>query len=162
MSNLRPRTCRECGRTFPGGPRAWHCPECRAIRSKTHNAIYRKNGPARPLGSTDNCVKCGKPYTINSARQMYCPACAREAVMEVDRRQSLEWYHENAGEYNPTRNDRRRKDTAECVVCGKVFLCDGTRRNTCSEGCRDRQKKEWQRIADEKRNPRNRSKAEEL
>lgn len=34
-TTIRPRTCRECGATFDGGPRAWYCPNCRAIRKKS-------------------------------------------------------------------------------------------------------------------------------
>jgi rubrerythrin len=27
---IRTRTCRQCGKEFQGGPRAWYCPECRS------------------------------------------------------------------------------------------------------------------------------------
>ena len=84
-TTIRPRTCRECGAIFDGGPRAWYCPECRKIREKESAKHYRDNGPSRPLGSIDRCSVCGKEYVVNSARQRYCPACAPEAIREVDR-----------------------------------------------------------------------------
>ena len=32
-SSLRQRTCRACGRSFLGGPRAWYCRQCRLGRA---------------------------------------------------------------------------------------------------------------------------------
>ena len=82
-TTIRPRVCRECGQTFSGGPRAWYCPECRAGRKKEQKHRYQTAKAARPLGSTDTCVVCGKPYTVASSRQKYCPDCAAEAVRAV-------------------------------------------------------------------------------
>ena len=31
---LKDRTCRTCGTTFKGDPRAWYCPTCRAERER--------------------------------------------------------------------------------------------------------------------------------
>ena len=36
-----PRTCRQCGRTFWGGPRAWYCPECRKERQAAQQQAYQ-------------------------------------------------------------------------------------------------------------------------
>lgn len=44
---ILPRTCRECGCTFQGGPRAWFCPSCGAKRRKLHDRemkMRRKSG----------------------------------------------------------------------------------------------------------------------
>lgn len=57
-TTIRERTCRLCGKQFPGGPRAWYCPECRPIRQKEAAAKQRRNGPERPLGSLDHCTVC--------------------------------------------------------------------------------------------------------
>ena len=67
-TTIRPRTCRECGTTFDGGPRAWYCPSCRAIRQKEADARRRKNGTIRPLGSIDHCTICGKEYIVKRLR----------------------------------------------------------------------------------------------
>lgn len=82
-TTIRPRVCRMCGQTFPGGPRAWYCPECRADRKKELARKRRETGTLRPLKSTDICARCGKEYIVNSGRQRYCPDCAAEATKDV-------------------------------------------------------------------------------
>lgn len=67
----------------------------------------------RPLGSTDKCIRCGKEYTVDSARQKYCPDCAYEAVRAVDRPASRAWNQANKETYYPSRNEKRRKERAE-------------------------------------------------
>lgn len=153
-NNIRPRACRECGTSFPGGPRAWYCPKCREIRRKARDKRIKQDGPKRPLGSTDLCTVCGGTYIVNSGRQRYCPGCAPAAIKEVDNRQGIEWYRANRDTYNPTRNATRRKGECVCVICWTRFPSDGTARDTCSKGCRDMQKKEAQNRADKKRSPR--------
>lgn len=112
---VKPRTCRECGAVFEGGPRAWYCPECRANRKKDAEKRYRAKGRKadRPLGSTDKCTVCGKEYVVNSARQKYCPECAYDAVREVDRPASRAWNREHKDTYYPAKNEKRRKERAE-------------------------------------------------
>lgn len=149
-NNVRPRTCRQCGATFNGGPRAWYCPSCRKEREKMRAAGYWKNGVSRPIGSSDLCEKCGQPYIVASGLQRYCESCRNDAVKEIDRQQGLEWYHKNADTYNSVRKIKRRKNQI-CVICGKEFPCDGTCRNTCSDDCRKVQRREWQRKAECKR-----------
>ena len=81
------RECIQCGAAFKGGPRAWYCPECRAERIKQADREAKKRkseGKVRKIGSTDFCKRCGKPYTVNSGKQMYCPECSEEAVKEID------------------------------------------------------------------------------
>lgn len=151
MSNIRPRTCRQCGIAFEGGPRAWYCPQCRERRYRERTAAYRKNGFRRHLGSIDSCVRCGKEYIVKSGQQRYCSECSKEAVMEIDKEQGLEWYYKNAASYNPVRKERRRKKTEICVVCGREFASQGTSRKICSEECHKIRKREWQHRADEKR-----------
>lgn len=134
---LRPRTCRECGRSFPGGPRAWYCPACRKERKleQSRAAKARKrDGETRPLGSLDRCVRCGAEYRVQGGLQRYCPACAPLAVAEVDRAQGLAWYAAHRDEINPVRNAVRRKGVSVCVVCGAEFPTQG-RRVTCSDAC---------------------------
>lgn len=139
-TTIRPRTCRQCGAIFDGGPRAWYCPECRKIREKESAKRYRDNGPTRPLGSIDRCSVCGKEYVVNSARQRYCPVCAPEAIREVDREASKKWNAEN-GFYDRTQLERSGQKI--CVICGKP-VPPGTPRVTCSDEC-DRLRKKKMR-----------------
>ena len=112
---VKPRTCRECGAVFDGGPRAWYCPECRENRKKDAGKRYRAKGrkAERSIGSVDVCAVCGKEYVVNSARQKYCPECAYDAVREVDRPASRTWNREHKDTYYPARNEKRRKERAE-------------------------------------------------
>ena len=143
--------CKQCGATFQGGPRAWYCPGCRMDRRKEREARYRREGSIRPLGSMDHCEVCGQEYIVSGGRQRYCKNCAQEAIRESDRKLSLKWYNENANDINPVRKLKRRKMENICVICGKIFPCNGTKRNTCSDECRKKQVKEWRRNADAKR-----------
>lgn len=148
---LTQKTCQRCGKGFRGGPRAWYCPECRKERERERRKKYNTYGTERKIGSVDTCKCCGKQYTVSSGTQKYCKECAEPAVKEIDREQGLEWYRKNAEKINPKRNEARRKIVKICVICGNEFQCDGTCRNTCSEGCRKEQKRIWQRRGDEKR-----------
>lgn len=131
-TTIRPRTCRECGTTFDGGPRAWYCPECRKIREKESTKRYRDNGPTRPLGSIDHCIVCGKEYVVKSGLQHYCPDCAGEAVRQLDREASKKWNAEN--NFYQQRSQKPRSGQKICVICGKP-VPPGTPRVTCSEEC---------------------------
>ena len=150
-TTIRPRTCRECGTTFDGGPRAWYCPSCRAIRQKEADARRRKNGTIRPLGSIDHCTICGKEYIVNSARQRYCKDCAPEAYRQADREASKKWNKEN--NYYELRAQKPRRGQKVCVICGNP-IPSGTPRVTCSPECDKLRKKYNQDKADIKRGKR--------
>ena len=135
-TTLQLRTCRTCGTIFWGGPRAKYCHSCRAERTREANQRYRKNGPVRTLGSTDNCLLCGEPYTVTSGNQKYCPSCAPGAIRQIDRAQSLAWNRENT-----TPEERRTVRQAAsapipCAICGKLFVPGGGAPVTCSTACR--------------------------
>lgn len=109
---VKDRTCRQCGAVFSGGPRAWYCPACRSVRAKEADRRRKASGIARPLGSTDICTVCGKPYVVRSSRQKYCPDCAYEAVRAVDRPASRAWNQAHKATYYPARNAKRKAQRA--------------------------------------------------
>lgn len=146
------RVCRTCSTVFSGGPRAWYCPLCRRERKLVHDREYKRKGPNRPLGTTDMCLSCGKPYVVSNGNQKYCPTCQPKASAAIDRQQSLDYYKSNRNIINPVRNTRRLKATA-CVVCGKIFPAAGTCRNTCSDVCQKEKRRRIQAKADAKRRP---------
>ena len=159
-TTLRPRTCRTCGDIFPGGPRAWYCPDCRAEREKARRRKYRASGFSRHLGDIDNCVVCGKEYVVCSGLQKYCPDCAPEAVREIDREQSIRWNREN--DYYAKREETPRRGVKICVVCGReIAPGTGTATVTCSPECADARRKEIQHRADAKRRSRSKEKSEQ-
>ena len=109
---VKDRVCRQCGAVFPGGPRAWYCPSCRAERQRESSRRHKANGTARPLGSTDYGAVCGKPYIVNSARQRYCADCAYDAVRAVDRPASRAWNQAHKDTYYPAKNAKRNAQRA--------------------------------------------------
>lgn len=129
-NNIYPRTCKECGGKFPGGPRAWYCPDCRIARRKKKNAEYRarkRNGKSREIGSCDFCQNCGKKYIVSGSLQKYCPICAPEMHRALDRVQGLEYYERNKDKINPPRKIARRKKKL-CERCGKDISAVGKKR----------------------------------
>lgn len=137
-STLRQRTCRSCGRSFVGGPRAWYCPECRTERQKKQSAAYKarkRAGAVRALGSKDNCIICGALYTIVGSNQRYCPECAEKAIKCADSLQGIAYYVEHKDTINPSRNARRRKKDRICPICGTAYQAYG-KNSYCSDTCR--------------------------
>lgn len=153
---IQNRICRECGRVFKGGPRAYYCPGCREERRRALDrewkALQRQGiSPAvRPLGSTDYCEKCGKPYTVVGGLQRFCPDCQPIHAKEYDRETGLKYYHKNARSINPIRNQKRRIGPVTCPICGRQFETH-TCQKYCSAECRKAALKEWRRRANEKR-----------
>lgn len=151
-SVIRDRTCRECGVTFKGGPRAWFCPDCREQRQKQQTVEYHRRkaaGKVRHIGSTDICKICGDPYTVESGLQMYCPSCAEAAVKEVVSKQKKL--------LDPQMSYQRKveahKNRVLCKVCGKPFTAN-TATVTCSPECAAEWKRIQQNTADIKRGKR--------
>lgn len=137
---VKDRACRQCGATFLGGPRAWYCPSCRLERRREADRKYKAHGTSRPIGSIDLCVVCGKPYTVNSSRQKYCPVCAPDAVRDVDQAQSRAWNEQNATpEYRRALRDKAAI-SRKCVICGTEFR-PKTPSITCSPECSQELKK---------------------
>lgn len=138
-ASLNDRTCRQCGTVFRGGPRAWYCQDCRLQRRREADRRHKRNGTSRPLGSTDKCIRCGREYVVNSARQVYCKACSEIAVPETVRRQSRQ--------YNAARKDAlyaqksaSRRNRNVCIICGSVYDAT-TPAATCSATCAAKLKK---------------------
>lgn len=127
--NTRPRTCRTCGAVFPGGPRAWYCPDCRAARHTESAAAYRERkraGNVRKIGSTDTCANCGQHYIVVGSNQRYCEKCAHEKIQELDRVQGMQYYEKNKDEINLSRRISRRKENL-CQSCGRPIPAVGGR-----------------------------------
>lgn len=124
-SSLAPRTCRTCGRTFMGGPRAWYCPDCRAERRRKQDKINKQRkaeGKSIVIGQTvGHCEVCGAEFVYGSARQKYCSSCAPAAYAEVDRQQGRGWLQRAVERHGQRYADEyyaaRRVDREHCVDC---------------------------------------------
>ncbi len=93
-----PRTCRECGCTFQGGPRAWYCPSCREDRKRIQDRDFKARkrvGSVVPVGSVLRCERCGKEIIKNGGLQRFCPECAAQNLKIIDNAQSLKWKMEH-------------------------------------------------------------------
>lgn len=126
--NMSAHKCRQCGADFTGGPRAWYCPTCRLDRKRKRDLATKRDGPARPIGSTDICKRCGKEYTVNGGLQKYCPDCAAVGTYETVKARKLE----TVTAYRKD-NGRKRADKI-CKVCGTIFKSI-TPVATCSPQC---------------------------
>lgn len=130
------RTCETCGATFLGYPRSKYCPACRKAAQREANRRCKerkKAGTSRPLGSTDMCQHCGKPYIVTSGLQRYCPDCAKEIVPENIRQHKRDYMAENRERFN-AHHQAMRSQRRVCVICGKTFDSP-TNTTVCSADC---------------------------
>ena len=133
---LRKRICIDCGIEFFGGPRAKRCKKCANIAKKEAKKRYHNNPNPRKIGSVSLCKRCGKEYIVNSARQIYCHDCAREASLEWQR-DHKKGYDKFSGQYDKKvvkRNDKMKI----CLYCLKEFKSN-TSSSYCSEYCKKHQ-----------------------
>lgn len=71
--------CPDCGRVFSAHFKSKRCPECAAraqARSCKMSERRFREGESRRIGSTAYCERCGRPYSIHSGAQRYCPECS--------------------------------------------------------------------------------------
>ena len=151
-SYRRERTCADCGKTFVGAPRQKRCPNCQAKVAAERNRAYKRTGPIRPLGSIDTCQRCGRPYTVRSGVQRYCPECSPIANADNERAKKRAQAADQRAAGIPMRHLPHLRI---CAVCGKPFHATKST-NTCSPACRDALRRQRQRDADKRRRPRRR------
>lgn len=132
-SVYRERICKTCGTSFMGYPRSFYCPSCSAERKKQQKHRYNTQPSARPLGSIDYCMKCGKEYIVNSGRQKYCPDCAEDVINDKIRAKKRKYAADNK-ELFDARKEKTRGKGYVCVICGKTFEKESST-VTCSPEC---------------------------
>lgn len=147
---LRERICTVCGTHYQGYPRSKYCPDCRAEVLKQQAAARRAVGKSkRPIGSTDICVACGKPYIVAGGNQRYCPECAKIVVSDNVRAQKRAYSAAHKEQVNPARNEKR-KNGKVCVICGAPIF-EPSPTNTCSKECAEKLKKLYSQKSEAKR-----------
>ena len=125
-TTLRPRTCKECGVTFEGGPRAWYCPRCRAERQAQQNREYKQRkqmGNTRKIGQKYPCEICGKMYILSSGLQRFCKECAEKHLKEVDNKQSRQWnkdHPEQMAKHKKNEKERNKEMKKEAQTKAKA------------------------------------------
>lgn len=123
---IRPRTCKQCGVGFLGGPRASYCPACRLERRRAADRRHKANGAARKMGEQYPCQRCGQLYTLTGGLQRYCPACAESAVKEA-----VSAHKRQRTAPRPP----RVRPALICEVCGKPIPEGRRTKATCSDAC---------------------------
>lgn len=146
---MQTRICKTCGSVFDGGPRAWYCVPCRTLRARDRNVRYKKTGPRRAIGSTDQCERCHNTYVVTGGLQRFCPDCKPIHNAEYDRNRAMPKYEANKERLNPIRYARRRREPAKkiCPYCGIPFTTM-TRAQMCGA---DRCRKLRQKMYDDRR-----------
>lgn len=149
---VRERICRTCGTPFPGGPRAWYCPDCRAERKRSQQRRQARLGAARPIGSTDRCIRCGGEYTVVSGMQKYCPDCAPVAVNDTVKERKRKYAADRKDQmaaYKQIMSSNRHV----CVICGTVYDSN-LATASCSDACDKIRRQQAQKRAEGKRKQR--------
>lgn len=123
QKNMLPRICRECGKSFLGGPRAWYCEDCRGERKKKQLKEFRERkrmGMVIPNGAIIKCEICGKEIIKNGGLQRFCDDCAAEHLKAVDNAQSLEWKKKNPEKIKESKRklSRERYKNGEQLTSG--------------------------------------------
>lgn len=129
-STMMQRTCTVCGVSFIGGPSAKYCQSCRIAVKRKRGRTQKTIGAARPLGSTDRCLLCGKEYAVTGGIQKYCQECAKNAYQNEQNRKK------SSAEY--MRMQAKAEQIAHtCAVCGKTYTAPSWK-VTCSDECAEK------------------------
>lgn len=86
---IRSHTCKDCGKSFTGGPNAQRCLVCRVIRIQAYQKEYLSNPRGRMrIGNKNKFIaeKTGRP----------CKYCKKEVIHYKDRQGSPvgEWFRD--------------------------------------------------------------------
>lgn len=141
---LKTIICPDCGREAQVYTKSYRCPDCQREANARANAEFKQRkaaGKTRPIGSTDLCQRCGKPYSVEAGPQRYCKDCAEIALKEHYREKGIEYYHEkydgNQSEKEQRNQKRRlpRYEEIHCRICGKLFIPETRHAVYCSKKC---------------------------
>lgn len=147
-AQFRSLTCSTCGKEFVGAPSSKYCPVCAREAKRQASAKCKHSMTKRPIGSTDICTVCGKPYIVLSGNQRYCKDCsaaATKAAIAAHKKAYAAAHKEEIA----ARRKAARIDRKVCVICGKTF--GGTPSVTCSPECAKEYKHQRQVYFDSKR-----------
>lgn len=147
------RVCTVCGASFDGYPRSKYCPDCAIEARRARDRQQKRAGAKRPIGSTDTCDACGKPYTVSGGLQRYCPDCAAAAVRENVLRHKRDQRTKNRDVLNARHQDLRGGRRRICVVCSKPFASSRPT-ITCSPECASEHRSQQQKKYDKRRSSR--------
>lgn len=146
--------CIDCGKLIYRPIKCIRCEACQLAINQERNKVRQRAKPARPLGSTDICTICGKPYIVESGLQKYCPACREAATRASIARRKNAYMAEKRKDPEAAAQMREAKQAALspslCATCGKPFISKfGSM--YCCEACRKEGKRKYYQTYDSKR-----------
>lgn len=146
--------CSDCGKLIYRPIKCIRCEACQLAINQERHKEYQRAKPARPLGSTDICTICGKPYIVESGLQKYCPNCREAATRASIARKKNAYMAEKRKDPEAAAQMREAKQAALspslCATCGKPFISKFGA-IYCCEACREVGKRKYYQTYDSKR-----------
>lgn len=146
--------CIDCGKLIYRPIKCIRCEACQLAINQERNKVRQRAKPARPLGSTDICTICGKPYIVESGLQKYCPDCRETATRASIARKKNAYMAEKRKDPEAAAQMREAKQAALspslCATCGKPFISKFGA-IYCCEACRKEGKRKYYQTYDSKR-----------
>lgn len=150
---FKEHVCKDCGKTFMGGPSARYCPDCRIAREHQKRQARKDK---KPIAVERVCQDCNKIF-MGSLQAAYCPECRliRAKTSVIKERICKDcgkafmggpraWYCPDCrilrGK-NSNANFRAKGRRAErplgsidhCKVCGKEYVVNSARQKYCPD-----------------------------
>lgn len=148
--------CIDCGKLIYRPIKCIRCEACQLAINYERHKEHQRAKPARPLGSTDICTICGKPYIVESGLQKYCPDCREAATRASIARRKNAYMAEKRKDPEAAAQMREAKQAALspslCATCGKPFISKFGA-IYCCEACRKAGQKAYIREYDRTRRP---------
>lgn len=131
--------CVDCGKLIYRPIKCIRCEACQLVINKYRHKVQQRTEPSRPLGSTDICQVCGKPYVVQASLQKYCPACRDVgAKQSISKRKSAY----RIARMNDPEIAQKTREAKHCIPspkfcahCGKPFFSKN-RAMYCCDACR--------------------------
>ena len=146
--------CSDCGKLIYRPIKCIRCEACQLAINQERHKEHQRTKPARPLGSTDICTVCGKPYIVESGLQKYCPDCREAATRASIARKKNAYMAEKRKDPEAAAQMREAKQAALspslCATCGKPFISKFGA-IYCCEACREVGKRKYYQTYDSKR-----------
>lgn len=146
--------CIDCGKLIYRPIKCIRCEACQLTINQERHKVHQRTKPARPLGSTDICTICGKPYIVESGLQKYCPDCREAATRASIARRKNAYMAEKRKDPEAAAQMREANQAALspslCATCGKPFISKFGA-IYCCEACRKEGKRRYDQTYDSKR-----------
>lgn len=146
--------CIDCGKLIYRPIKCIRCEACQLAINQERHKEHQRAKPARPLGSTDICTVCGKPYIVESGLQKYCPDCREAATRASIARKKNAYMAKKRKDPEAAAQMREAKQAALspslCATCGKPFISKFGA-IYCCEACRKEGRRKYDKTYDSKR-----------